>query len=172
MSPQRIQKPTVDPAKESRSGLDVLGQIADITKRGATSPDTEIRLAENSTVDPSRKRTSNMLLDRDLTRRALQLASKLGLSHGQLLIKAIEAEYKHVKPYRDDNLIGGELFAPLSITPPKSGQGDAGSAVFTFRLRESDFAAIDRQVELLNFANRKTFVSACLEAYCDHNQVD
>lgn len=195
MSPARKRYSDMGPnhnASEAKPGFNVMAQLEDLRPQlstqasvpahgqdvvSATEPPNSADELAKTTAEASpanRKRTSNMLIDRDLNRRALALATRLGRSHGELLIMAVEAEHDTVKPGQGTTQIGGGLFAPRAAVAAKSTSDDAttGSEVFTFRLREADFAVLDQLVEDRGFSNRKELVSACLKAYCDRQQVD
>lgn len=120
-------------------------------------------------LDPNEFRPTNVMLDEALDRRVGKLKKQLGLSHGDLVIMAIETEHETVATPAATK-VGGGLFAPRPAASRGVDRSGATKA-FTFRLREADFTVIDHLVTERGFANRKEFISACLEAFCERHKV-
>lgn len=87
-----------------------------------------------------------------------------GISHGDLIVRALEATYEALPTLVDPvRTTGGSLFAERRTRAPRQDLGPM--TPLNYRLREEDFAVLDRLVEETNAPSRSQLIAAALSAY-------
>lgn len=117
-------------------------------------------------------RQSNIDVSEELRMRVAELQSRLGRSHGDLIVMAVEAEYEKLKDAPRRDVIGGTIFAarpPAERGVPK--KSPVAKVVLTFRMREADYAQLDALATDSHFTSRTELIAACLEAFCDDQKI-
>jgi len=91
-------------------------------------------------------------------------AGDLGLSHGELIITAIETTADRLPGLlAPQTAVGGGLFASRRPRPERAEDGPVG--VMTYRLREGDFETLDALVTQFGAFSRNHLITTALAAF-------
>lgn len=172
---------TDEPAGILRPGRGFLEQSNDLaaavlrsTAEGAAAPSPK-HPAEGRRravkAPGSAMKASNIMIDVELDRRLALLKRQLKMSQGDLVIASVESEISTIRerPAKATS-VGGSLFAPRQAAT-KGIETDRKERVYTFRLRAEDFDVLDALTEQYAFPSRKALIVACLDAFCDRNDI-
>jgi len=113
-------------------------------------------------------RPSNVHIPIALLEPLMAKCKAAGLSHGEIIIVALENAYPRLK-----NLIhpaataGGELFASRRIRASR--QTDGHLTPLNYRLREADFATLDQLVDEFGASSRGQLITAALSDFFGDN---
>lgn len=87
-----------------------------------------------------------------------------GLSHGEMIIVAIESTYERLADLVNPAATaGGSLFAPRRSRASRSTDGPL--TPLNYRLREADFATLDSLVDQFGASSRGHLITAALKGY-------
>jgi hypothetical protein len=91
-----------------------------------------------------------------------------GLSHGEIIIAAIEATYPQLgELIRPGATAGGSLFASRRSRVARSVEGPL--TPLNYRLREADFTVLDQLVTELGASSRGHLIATALAAYLNRD---
>lgn len=111
-----------------------------------------------------RVRASNVHIPVALVTPIGQKKAAEGLSNGEIIISAIEATYAQLENLIDPApTAGGSVFEPRRSHPSRASDGPL--TPLNYRLREADFATLDRLVERFHASSRSHLISVALAAY-------
>jgi len=162
--PKRAQDPvepkTVAPRKRAQP-KPATGQKPSSTGQ---NPSTRRSGPKVKRADTSRARPSNVHIPAALLTRVVKARQERGLSAGALIVAAIEATYKDLpRLVKPAPTAGGNLFAVRSSRPSRAGEG--ALTPLNFRLREQDFATLDRVVGEVGASSRSRLITVALTAH-------
>lgn len=140
--------PAVDSSQDSPSDA----PVADSTpQKGPKGPEDRVR-------------PSNVHIPVALVRPIEEKCKSDGLSHGEVIIVAIEATYPRLKDLIHPAVTaGGSLFASRRSRASRSADGPL--TPLNYRLREGDFATLDRLVEEFGASSRGHLITVVLNDY-------
>lgn len=138
------------------------------TDPAAATPTTappEVPAGDGSTAVPqNRMRPSNVHVPVSLLEPIEEACRSRGMSHGELIIAAIETTYAELPALiRPSTTTGGSLFATRRSRAVRSKDGPLSP--LNYRLRGADFAVIDQLVEELGASSRGDLITTALTAY-------
>lgn len=112
----------------------------------------------------NRMRPSNVHVPVTLLEPIDEACRSRGMSHGELIIAAIEATYAELPGLiRPSTTTGGSLFATRRSRAVRSKDGPLSP--LNYRLRGADFAVIDQLVDELGASSRGDLITTALTAY-------
>lgn len=112
----------------------------------------------------NRMRPSNVHVPVMLLEPIDEACKSRGMSHGELIIAAIESTYAELPGLiRPSTTTGGSLFATRRSRAVRSKDGPLSP--LNYRLRGADFAVIDQLVEELGASSRGDLITTALSAY-------
>lgn len=115
-------------------------------------------------TSPDRVRPSNVHVPVALLEPIAQACSDGGLSHGEVIITAIEATYARLPELiHPTAMAGGSLFAARRSRASRSTDGPL--TPLNYRLREADFKTLDDLVQELRASSRGHLITTALTAY-------
>ncbi|MGF0118791.1 hypothetical protein ACQFYA_21060 [Promicromonospora sp. Marseille-Q5078] len=151
---QSARKPR-SPRKRKPSTTETPAEVEEPT----TDVDVDGPYGPEDKVKPSNVHIPVFLIDPVEAR-----CKKEGLSHGELMIVALEATYNQL-----DGLInpgataGGSLFAPRRGRASRAGDGPL--TPLNYRMREADFTVLDGLVDKFGASSRGHLITVALKAY-------
>lgn len=131
----------------------------------APAPQERVNAAQGALKGPEdRVRPSNVHIPVALLEPLVSKCKADGLSHGEVIIIAIENAYPRLKDLiHPAATAGGGLFA--SRRSRASRQNDGLLTPLNYRLREADFATLDQIVEECGASSRGHLITAALRDY-------
>lgn len=180
---QAAPTPLLPPRRPSKSTL-----ARTATNRDRTSPEHAVRAAEVAAAAPKpdeltaapaapegalkgpqdKVRPSNVHIPIALLEPLAAKCKAAGLSHGEVIIVAIESAYPRLKDLiHPAATAGGGLFA--SRRSRASRKTDGPLTPLNYRLREADFATLDHLVEEFGASSRGHLITAALSDYFGEN---
>lgn len=110
-------------------------------------------------------RPSNVHIPVSLLKPVEEACRSKNLSHGEVIIIAVEATYDRLGQLINPvATAGGSLFAPRRSSRA-SRTGDGPLTPLNYRLREGDFATLDALVEEFGASSRGHLITAALKGY-------
>lgn len=146
------------------------------TRTPDATPKTSHEPAASQTPTKTRRpdawRASHIEISYALSDRLTQLKEHLPLSHGDLIITAVETAVEAGLTAPKVQVGGNGLFrARVASTRGVKGRRVEAEESFTFRLRNADYDVIDQVKEEHGFPTRRELIITCLEALCDHHAI-
>ncbi len=143
-------KPVTAPAPRAKPAQAPV-EAADRAETGAKGPEDRVR-------------ASNVHIPVALLEPVTSACQAKGLSHGELIIIAIESSYSRLKELINPAATaGGQLFAERRGRASRAPQGPL--TPLNYRLRNADFATLDALVDEFGATSRGQLITAALTDY-------
>lgn len=168
-SAQPVTEPTPDtaPARKRSTAADHVAPTASSDAPEAKSRDTSDLTDATGSAGKGiedRVRPSNVHIPVDLLPLVEEKCRTGGLSHGELIIIAIEAAHPSLRELiHPAATAGGNLFAPRRSRAARSTDGPL--TPLNYRLRAGDFATLDQLVDQFGASSRGHLITAALTHY-------
>lgn len=169
--PRRAAAPAPAPRRRAKQAAQASPPTASSTAAAPSAAPTSTDSSE-ATAGPrkgpkgpeDRVRPSNVHIPVALLEPIEAKCKANGLSHGEVIIVAIEAAYPRLKDLvHPAATAGGSLFASRRSRASRSADGPL--TPLNYRLREADFQTLDRLVEEFGASSRGHLITAALNDY-------
>lgn len=169
LPPRRTSKPATAASPDSRGKKPAEPRVrtgeSPVAVTRSSTPSNSSQSAEAALKGPEdRVRPSNVHIPVALLEPLVGKCKADGLSHGEVIIVAIENAYPRLKDLiHPAATAGGGLFA--SRRGRASRQNDGPLTPLNYRLREADFATLDKLVDEFGASSRGHLITAALSDF-------